>query len=124
VKERIASLTDGRFADRVITPTGAVPAMELALEISGRRSVIVYFGLPGAKDFVRVPALQSIFMDKTIRFSWLAPLTWPSALQALRTGLVKVDKLVSHTFKLTDLVDGLDQVHSRSGKVVKAVVKT
>ena len=123
VKERIASLTGGKFADRAITPAGSVPAMEMALEITGRRSVIVFFGLPGAKDFVRVPALASIFWDKTIRFSWLAPLTWPSALQALSTGLVKVDKLVTHTFKLADLVQALERVRSRSVKVMKAVVK-
>jgi L-iditol 2-dehydrogenase len=122
-KERIASLTGGKFADRAITPAGSVPAMEMALDITGRRSLIVFFGLPGAKDFIKVPALSSIFWDKTIRFSWLAPLTWPSALQALATGLVKVDKLVTHTFKLADLVQGLDRVRSRSDKVMKAVVK-
>jgi L-iditol 2-dehydrogenase len=123
VKAEIARQTDGKFADRVITPTGAVPAMEMAFEISGRRSIIVFFGLPGAKDYVKVPALQSIFSDKTIRFSWLAPLTWPSALQALSTGLVKVDKLVTHSFKLSGLVEGLEKVRSRSGRVMKAVVK-
>ena len=123
VKRCIARETGGRFADRAITSTGSVPAMETALDITGRRSVIVFFGLPGAKDFIRVPALSSIFWDKTIRFSWLAPLTWPPALQALSTGLVKVDKLVTHTFKLADLVQGLDGVRHRSDKVMKAVVK-
>jgi L-iditol 2-dehydrogenase len=123
VKERIASLTDGKFANRVITPTGAVAAMEQALEISGRRSIIVYFGLPGAKDFIRVPALQSIFWDKTIRFSWLAAQTWPPALQALATGLVKGDKLITHSFKLANLVDGLDRVRRRADRVIKAIVK-
>ncbi len=123
VKERIAVETGGRLADRAITSTGSVPAMEMALGVSGRRSTIVFFGLPGAKDHIKVPALPSIFWDKTIRFSWLAPLAWPSALQALATGLVAVDKLVTHSFKLGNLVNGLDQVRNRSDKVMKAVVK-
>lgn len=123
VKKAIERETAGKFADRAITSTGSVPAMEMALEITGRRSVIVFFGLPGAKDFIRVPALPSIFWDKTIRFSWLAPLAWPSALQALATGLVKVDKLVTHTFKLADLVKGLGHVRDRAEKVMKAIVK-
>ncbi|KPL10530.1 hypothetical protein AMJ85_05580 [candidate division BRC1 bacterium SM23_51] len=74
LKATIADMTDGRFADAVITPTGAVEAMEAALEISGRRSRIVFFGLPSDVAVVRVPALASILWDKTIRFSWLAPL--------------------------------------------------
>ena len=111
------------FADRAITPTGAVKAMETALDITGRRSVIVFFGLPGAKDYIRVPALESIFWDKTIRFSWLAPLTWPSALQALSSNLVDVKSLATHTYELKDVVKGITEVKARKGNPLKALVK-
>jgi len=70
--------------------------MQAALDISGPGSRIVYFGLPGPQDQVRVPALDTMVADKTIRFSWLAPLTWPTAVQALATGLVNV-KPAYHT---------------------------
>jgi len=123
LKKEIERLTDGKFADRAITPTGAVPAMEAAIDITGRRSIIVFFGLPGADDYVRVPALQSIFWDKTIRFSWLAPLTWPPALQALSAGLVKVDKLITHSFKLKDLEKALEIVKDKKQRVLKALIK-
>ncbi len=122
LRKKIEEMTDGKFADRVITPTGSVEAMEAALAITGRRSVIVYFGLPGATDMIKVPALQSIFWDKEIRFSWLAPFTWPTALQALAAGLVKVDKLVTHKYALEDLERALGEVKERKGNVVKAVV--
>lgn len=120
--KKIEEMTDGKFADRVITPTGSVEAMEAALAITGRRSLIVFFGLPGETDMIKVPALQSIFWDKTIRFSWLAPFTWPTALQALAAGLVKVDKLVTHKYALEDLERALGEVKERKGNVVKAVV--
>ncbi|MEW6356902.1 MAG: alcohol dehydrogenase catalytic domain-containing protein [Planctomycetota bacterium] len=123
LKKTIETLTDGRFADRAITPTGSVKAMETALDITGRRSVIVFFGLPGANDYVRVPALKSIFWDKTIRFSWLAPLTWPSALQALSASLVDVSKLATHTYALKDLTKGIAEVKARKGNPLKALVK-
>lgn len=122
VKKRIADLTDGKMADRVITPTGAVKAMELALAISGRRSTVVFFGLPGDKDKIRVPALESIFWDKTIRFSWLAPGTWQTALGALGSGLVDVGPLVSHTYRLDELVVALGNVRDRVGDPMKPVV--
>lgn len=122
LKAKIGELTGGKFADRAITSTGSVDAAHQALSVTGRRSVIVFFGLPGGKDKIEVPALESIFWDKTIRFSWLAPFTWPSALQALSGGLVKVDLLCSHKFALADLVDALGKVKARQDDVMKAVV--
>jgi len=122
VKAKIGELTDGKMANRVIVPTGAVPAMELALQISGRRSTIVFFGLPGDKDVLRVPVLASIFWDKTIRFSWLAPGTWQTALGALSSGLVNVAPLVTHAYPLDDLVEALGNVRDRVGNPLKPVV--
>jgi len=123
LKAKVEELTDGKFADRAITSTGSLAAADQALAATGRRSVIVFFGLPGADDKIPVPALDSILWDKTIRFSWLAPFTWPSALQALSAGLVNVEPLASHTFELNDLVDGLARVKAREDNVMKAVVK-
>jgi L-iditol 2-dehydrogenase len=121
-KAAIRDLTHGRMADRVIVPTGSVEAMESALTLSGRRSTIVYFGLPGDKAVVRVPALSQIFWDKTIRFSWLAPNVWQPALGALGSGLVNVAPLVSHSFPLAELVAALGKVKNRIGNPVKPVV--
>jgi len=122
LKEKIGDLTNGKFADVVLTPTGALPAMEQAFAISGRRARIVFFGLPGANDFIKIPALDTIFWDKTIQFSWLAPFTWPIALQALGNKLVNVDPLITHSIKLDNLVEGIADVRSRSDNVMKAVV--
>ena len=123
LKKSIAELTNGKYADAVVVATGSVSAMEQALEISGRRSRIVYFGLPSDTAVVRVPALSSIFWDKTIRFSWLAPNTWPTALQAIANGLVNVDIIRTHSYELKDLPIGIADVKARKGNAMKAVVK-
>ena len=123
LKAAISEMTDGRFADAVITPTGAVEAMEAALEISGRRSRIVYFGLPSDVAVVRVPAMKTIFWDKTIPFSWLAPLVWPTALEAIATGLLDLKPLASHTYKLEQLAEAITNVRDKKDNVMKAIVK-
>lgn len=123
LKTVIADMTDGQFANCVITPTGAVEAMEAALEISGRRARVVYFGLPADDAIVRVPALAAILWDKTIRFSWLAPLVWPTALDAIATGLVDLKPLATHTYALEDLVQGITNVRDKKDNVMKAIVK-
>ena len=119
----IEELSEGQFADAVITPTGAVSAMEAALDISGRRARIVYFGLPADDAVVRVPALASILWDKTIHFSWLAPLTWPKALDAIGRGLVNVKPLVSGTVYVKDLEQAIRDVKARAENPMKMVVK-
>jgi len=123
IKAAIADMTDGRFADAVITPTGSVEAMEAALEISGRRSRVVFFGLPADDAVVRVPALKCIFWDKTIRFSWLAPLVWPTAIDAIATGLVDLKPLVTHTMPLEKLAEGLALVRDKKENVMKVIIK-
>lgn len=123
LKAAIEEMTDGQFANAVITPTGAVEAMEAALEVSGRRSRVVYFGLPSDVAVVRVPALASILWDKTIRFSWLAPLVWPTALEAIATGLIDLKPLATHTYPLDQLIEGITNVRDKKDNVMKAIVK-
>jgi threonine dehydrogenase-like Zn-dependent dehydrogenase len=123
VKEKIAELTGGRMADKALTMTSSLDAMEQALDVTGRRATIVYFGLPGDEDRLQVPVLDAILWDKKIKFSWLAPLTWPIALSALATGKVNVDPLITHSFGLPDLVEALGQVKDRVGDPIKPVVK-
>lgn len=104
---KIAELTDGRLADRVIVPTSSKAALQSALTVSGAGATIVYFGLPGEDDTIEVPALSAIQSDKTIKFAWLAPLVWPTAISAVGNGLVKLDKLVTHKFSLDDVEEGI-----------------
>jgi threonine dehydrogenase-like Zn-dependent dehydrogenase len=124
LKAAISELTDGQFADAVITPTGAVSAMETAFEVSGRRARIVFFGLPSDKAVIRIPALKTIFWDKTIEFSWLAPLTWPTAIDALGTGIVQVKKLMSRVIPVKDLAQGIKDVKNRVNSPMKVIVTT
>ena len=97
--------------------------MESAFEISGRRARIVFFGLPADDAVVRVPAMETIFQDKTVHFSWLAPLMWPTALDAIGRGLVDVKSLASSTIELEDLAQGLRDVKARANQPMKVLVR-
>ena len=122
VVQFVKAQTGGQMIDRVITATASPAAMTLALDISAKASTVVFFGLPGENDEVRVPALKSILGDKTIRFSWLAPSSWPTATRALFTKQLDPSPLITHTFPLADLVHALDFVNDRRDGVMKGVV--
>jgi len=120
--DEIKKVSEGRMAERVVCATAAPGAMQEALKISGRRSIIVYFGLPGPDDVLNVAVLDSLLMDKTIRFSWLSPLTWPHAVKALAEGLIDVKPLITHRVSLEDTLKGLQTVKNRKGNAMKAIM--
>ncbi|MBN2322420.1 MAG: alcohol dehydrogenase catalytic domain-containing protein [Spirochaetes bacterium] len=122
LKAKISELTGGKMADRVLVATGNPKIMHMPFELSGRRAVIVFFGLPGDKDFIQVPALDTIFWDKTLKFSWLAPLMWPKSINAIAAKLIDVDALVTHKYKLEELTDALKKVKNRESEPLKAIV--
>lgn len=113
----------GELADRAITSTSSLKAIEQALAVTGRASTVVLFGLPGDKDEYKLPALQSMLMDKTVRFSWLAPTTWPEAVEAIATGKVKLEPLQTHHFPLEDLAEAIRKLRDRENNTVKTLIK-
>jgi L-iditol 2-dehydrogenase len=122
IDARIAELTDGKMADRVIVPTSSKAALQNALTVSGAGATIVYFGLPGEDDKIEVPALSAIQSDKTIKFAWLAPLVWPTAIKAVSNGLVKLDKLVTHKFSLDNVEEGIHFMKTSKEDKLKGLV--
>lgn len=123
LKKAIADATGGNLADRAIVPTSSNAAFEQALDVTGNAAILVHFGLPDADDVIKVPALSTHTMDKEIRFSWLAPLVWPTALHSLANGLVKVEPLITGRVPLADAGKAIVALKERDGDPLKVIVK-
>lgn len=122
VKAALQKGFSGSLADRVIVPTSAKRALAEALEISAPYATVVYFGLPGPDDKIEVPALDTIQSDKTIKFSWLAPLCWPEALAAQANGNVRLSSLVSHRYTFDEVEKGIIEMAEGPQAKIKGVV--
>lgn len=120
--KKIKELSGGLMADKVMVPTSSLDALQSAIDVSGSGSTIVYFGLPGPDDKVQVPALSCIQSDKTIKFSWLAPLVWPTAIRSVAAGKVKFEKIFTHRFKLEDCENGIKFMKYGKGDKLKGLV--
>jgi len=119
----IAEAHAGEPADRAIVATSVPEATRQALEITGNGSVVVYMGLSGPEDRVSVPLLDSLVMEKTIRFSWLYPNQWPKTIRTMRDGIVDVDRLITHGIGLDRINEGITQLGERGDGVVKMMVR-
>ena len=122
VKDKVSELSGGKMADRVIVPTNAMKALQDAIDVVAAGGRIVYFGLPGEDDVIKVPALSSIQSDIDIRFSWLAPLVWPAAIKAIETGVVDPGKLFTHEFGLDEVEKGIRFMKESDEDKVKGVI--
>jgi threonine dehydrogenase-like Zn-dependent dehydrogenase len=119
----IQSINSGELADRAIVATASEAATQDALAVTGNGSTIVYMGLAGPDDVVKLPMLSSLAMDKTIRFSWLYPNQWPNTIRLLREGIVDTSKIITHSIPLGEIDAGIRQVVARDDGVIKIIVK-
>ncbi len=122
IREAVAQINGGMPADKVIVATAAKKAYADAFHVSGKGSTIVFFGLPGEKDIIEVPALETLTGDKTLKFSWLAPFTWDEAIKVLSLGKLKLKPLITHTFSLDRAREGIEFMHSGEKEKIKGMI--
>lgn len=119
----IQDVNGGQLADRVLVATAAVNANQQAIEISGPGSVVVLMGLAGPNDAISVPLLSNLYMDKTIRFSLLYPLQWPTTIRILQDAKVDTAKIITHSATLDGIAGAIERVLNREDDVIKTVIK-
>jgi threonine dehydrogenase-like Zn-dependent dehydrogenase len=61
-------------------------------------------------------------MDKEIRFSWLAPMVWPTAIRAIAEGLVKTESLITGSVPLAKTGEAIRALKDREGDPLKVQV--
>ena len=101
---------------------GCAEANQQAIEISGPGSVVVLMGLAGPHDSITVPLLSNLYLDKTIRFSLLYPLQWPTAIKILAGRTVDTSKIITHSATLEGIAPAIERVLIRDDAVIKTVI--
>ena len=122
VAARVKELNGGELAQRAILATGNMSALQDALLVTGACSTIVYFGQAGPDDKLEVPVLDSLKSEKTLKFSWLAPLVWDKVFKLVDSGQVDLSKIITHEFSLEDAEKGIKFMRESSDPKVKGVI--
>ena len=122
VAAKIKEVNNGCLADRAILATGNMSALQDALNVTSACSTIVYFGQAGADDILNVPVLDTLKAEKTLKFSWLAPLVWDKVFKLIASGQVKLEPVISHEFSLEDAEKGIKFMLESKEPKVKGVI--
>ena len=119
---KVEAYNGGQKAPRCIVATSHMDALQDALVVTGACSTIVYFGLPSPEDRLQVPVLDAIQSERTIKFSWLAPLVWDNVFAAVASGQVKVEPIITHKFSLAEAETGVKFMKEGKEDKIKGVV--
>ena len=122
VAARIREINNGVLADRVILATGNMSALQDALKVSAACSTIVFFGQAGPDDKLSVPVLETLKAEKTLKFSWLAPLVWDNVFKLIASGQVDLAPIITNEFSLADAEKGIKYMLESKDPKVKGVI--
>ncbi|MDR1495732.1 MAG: alcohol dehydrogenase catalytic domain-containing protein [Clostridiales Family XIII bacterium] len=120
--DKVKELNGGDLAQRCIVATSNMDALQDALNVTGAFSTIVYFGLPSPDDLLKIPVLDAIQSERTIRFAWLAPLVWDNVIHAVGSGQVDLSPIITNRFKLDELEDAIRYMAESKDPKIKGVV--
>ena len=122
IVEKVKEYNNGELAPRAIVPTSAMVALQQALTVTGPHATVVYFGLPGEKDMLQVPVLETITSDKTLKFSWLAPLVWDNVFNLIAAKKVDLGALTTHKFPLEEVEKGIKFMRESKENKIKGEI--
>jgi len=98
--------------DIIIDATGSAKITQECFKYAKKGSKIVVYGVCDEKDRISISPYEIFSKEYKIIGSFAQTHCFDRAVQALESGAVKVDGLVSHTFSLDDYKLGLETVMS------------
>lgn len=106
--------------DVVVDATGAVGVLEQCIPLTRDGGTVFVYGMTDEHDTLSVSPYEIFRRELTVKGSFSQAYSFDRALQALRTGRVQPDGIVTHRFSLDDYGKALASLSDR--ECVKAVV--
>ncbi len=120
--ERVMKETDGKGADVIIDCAGFSETLVNAINAAAPAGTVVLVGL-GADQLNGIPSSPWSTKELTIKSMFRYKNLYPTAVNAISSGLIPVSKLVSHSFKFEEsdvaFAKSLDDIRN----VVKGVIE-
>jgi L-iditol 2-dehydrogenase len=119
--QKIAALTGGRGADRVLQCAGTLAATQLALAIAGVNATVVIEGVAGTQDTIPLSPDTVLVHQLTIRGvrGWTAD-DFAAALQINQSGKINLRSLITHRFTLDEHQIAFQMTGQYTDGVIKA----
>lgn len=118
----LAELTEGRGVDVAIECAGAEAALADCLGAAVRGGTVVVVGL-GDQERYAVPMLDLAFKELDLKGIFRYVHTYPAALEAIASGAIDVEAMITHRFPFDDLLTGFSYAEEGTDGAVKVMVE-
>ncbi len=98
----------GSGYDIVVDATGAPAVIETTVGLTRDGGTAMFYGVTGPDDTVKVSPYDIFRREITIKGSFAEISSFPATIEALRSGRVKTDGLITHRFRIDDYVEALE----------------
>ncbi|WMC91169.1 zinc-dependent alcohol dehydrogenase family protein [Kineothrix sp. MB12-C1] len=118
IKEVLAANNIGRV-NTVIECVGRIDSMKQAMEIAGKKSVVMLFGLTRPQEELPVKPFDLFRKEITLKASFINPYTQQRAVALIESGNIDVKSMISNRLPLGELEKVLGDSAMRSqGKII------
>lgn len=105
--------------DTVIECVGRVSTIELAIELAGKYSTVMMFGLTAPKEEIHLRPFDVFKKEMILKSSYINPYTFPRALELIENGKIDVTSMIYDRIRIEELPSLLADTGRRSaGKYV------
>src|SRR5512140_1298848 len=108
-------------ADVVIECVGKTATMQLAVQLARRGGTVEFFGVSPLGATIPVEPNLVYFKELAIVGSYVNPHTFDRSVALLRTGAVRIDRFLIHSFPLAGVQEAL--TYQKEGKTLKSIIK-
>ncbi len=124
VPARLREANDGRLADLVIVCTGALPALNQALQSVERGGTVLFFAPTEPGVSLPVPINDVFFRnDVTLTTTYAgAPADLATAMEMIGSGRVQVGQMISHRLGLAEAALGF-KLTAEAGDSLKVIIQ-
>jgi L-iditol 2-dehydrogenase len=119
---KTAEITGGAGFDLIIETAGTEVTTRQAVALAKKGSTIVLVGYSASGE-VNMPVSLSLDKELTFKTVFRYRHIYPMAIEAVASGKVNVEGIVSKIFPLDDIQKALDESIKNKANMVKAVVK-
>lgn len=121
--EHVREATEGRGVDVVIETTGVLPSVSTAMTMARFGGRLLLFGIITAKEGA-LPFYDLYFKELTLIGARVAKSEdYPSSLNLVERGLVRLEPLVSDVMPLGELEAAIGMLGSESGQRMKVILE-
>ncbi|MBE9536185.1 MAG: alcohol dehydrogenase catalytic domain-containing protein [Proteobacteria bacterium] len=123
IPSTLEGVNDGRLADRVILTTGAMPAVEQAMDSVERGGTLLFFAVPRPEDKVEVDFNRYWRNDITLKTSYgSAPIDHYQAIELMSSGRIEVKDMITHRLPLEQIASGF-QMAAEGKDCLKVIIE-